>query len=232
MSCSPLVPPNVRILTIDGPSGAGKGTVARRVAAHFGWQLLDSGALYRLTALAAQRADVALTDVSALVTLIGTSDMRFASTEQGDERILLDGEEVTADIRTETCGDRASRVAAIPEVREALVAKQRAFATPPGLVADGRDMGTVIFPEADVKVFLTATAEERAQRRHNQLREKGIGVTFAALYEDIRRRDERDAGRAVAPLVPATDAKTLDTTSLSIDEVVAIIVELTEKSSK
>ncbi|MEL6208942.1 MAG: (d)CMP kinase [Pseudomonadota bacterium] len=232
MSCSPLVPPEVRILTIDGPSGAGKGTVARRVAAHFGWQLLDSGALYRLTALAAERAGVALDDVPALVALVGTSDMRFSSTEQGEERVLLNGDEVTADIRTETCGDRASRVAAIPEVREALVAKQRAFAAPPGLVADGRDMGTVIFPEADVKVFLTASAEERAQRRHNQLREKGIGVTFAALCEDIRRRDERDAGRAVAPLKPATDAKTLDTTSLSIDEVVAIIVELVEKSSK
>ncbi len=229
MSCSDAAPA-VRILTIDGPSGAGKGTVARRVAAHFGWHLLDSGALYRLTALAARRADVPLSDVEALVHLVDTVAMRFESTPEGEEKILLENDVVTSEIREETCGERASIVAAIPEVRQALVAKQREFAQAPGLVADGRDMCTVIFPEAAVKVFLTASAHERAKRRHNQLRQKGIGGTFAALYEDIRRRDARDAGRAVAPLVPAEDATEVDTTSLNIDEVVAIIVELTGKS--
>ena len=223
-------PATVPILTIDGPSGAGKGTVARRVADHFGWRLLDSGALYRLTALAADRAGVGLDDVDGLVRCVKTADMSFESTTAGDERIRLDGDEVTDDIRTEICGERASRVAALGAVREALVAKQRDFARAPGLVADGRDMGTVIFPLARAKVFLTASAEERARRRHNQLSQKGIGGTFAALYEDIRRRDERDSGRAIAPLVPAKDAMTLDTTSLSIDEVVAIIVEMVGKS--
>jgi cytidylate kinase len=222
----------VPILTLDGPSGAGKGTVARRVADHLGWHLLDSGALYRLTALGALRAGVALDDVDALLGVIERSEIDFESTASGDECIMLDGEDVTDDIRTEQTGEAASTVAALPAVRAALVAKQHSFAELPGLVADGRDMGTVIFPDAAVKVFLTASAEERAKRRHKQLKQKGIGGTFAALYEDIRRRDERDAGRAVAPLVAAHDASTLDTTSMSIEEVVSIIVELVETSLK
>ncbi|MFK7887257.1 MAG: (d)CMP kinase [Gammaproteobacteria bacterium] len=222
----------VPVLALDGPSGAGKGTVARRVADHLGWHLLDSGALYRLTALGAKRAGVALDDVEGLLGVIERSEIEFESTADGDELVLLDGATVTDEIRTEQAGDAASTVASIPAVREALVAKQHSFAQMPGLVADGRDMGTIIFPHSRLKVFLTASAEERAKRRHKQLKQKGIDGTFAALYEDIRRRDERDAGRSIAPLVPASDARTLDTTSMSIEEVVSIIVEMAEKSFK
>lgn len=221
----------VPVLTIDGPSGAGKGTVARRVAEKLGWHLLDSGALYRLVGLAAQRDGVALDDAAALVALVHASDIEFESTAAGAERILLDQQEVTDQIRTEQCGEWASQVASVPAVRDALVAKQHAFAALPGLVADGRDMGTVIFPDAVVKIFLTASAQERAQRRHKQLKQKGIGGTFSALYEDIRRRDERDAQRGVAPLMAASDAISVDTTSLNIDEVVTIILDLARKSA-
>ncbi|MEM6640148.1 MAG: (d)CMP kinase [Pseudomonadota bacterium] len=220
----------VPVLTIDGPSGAGKGTVARRVSAHFGWHLLDSGALYRLTALGARRHKVPLDDEPALAALVSELDMSFATAPDGAEVISLDGIEVTADVRTEACGDRASQVARLQAVRSALVAKQHAFARLPGLVADGRDMGTVIFPDAPYKVFLTASARERAKRRHKQLSAKGFGGTFAALYEDIRRRDERDAGRDVSPLLPARGAVIVDSTSLNIDEVVDFIVEMVETS--
>ncbi|MFK8016825.1 MAG: (d)CMP kinase [Gammaproteobacteria bacterium] len=230
MSTEACAPVDVPVLTLDGPSGAGKGTVARRVADQLGWHLLDSGALYRLVGLAAQRSATSVDDEAGLVALVASSDIEFESTMAGDERIVLNGDVVTDQIRTEQCGEWASQVAAVPAVRRALVAKQHGFAEPPGLVADGRDMGTVIFPDATLKVFLTATAHERAQRRHKQLKQKGIGGTFSALYEDIRRRDERDAQRSVAPLVAASDAFTVDTTSLNIDEVVAIILDAARKS--
>lgn len=214
------MPARVPVLTIDGPSGSGKGTVARRVAERLGWHLLDSGALYRLVALAARNSGLDASDEAAHAACAARLDVRFSSTPAGEEQIWLAGQEVTATIRTERAGDDASRVAVMPSVRAALLARQRAFAQPPGLVADGRDMGTVIFPDAEVKIFLTATAEERARRRHKQLKEKGLDVSLAALSREIAERDRRDSSRAVAPLVPASDALILDSTMLPIDDVV------------
>ena len=214
------------IITIDGPSGAGKGTVCRRVAAYLKWHLLDSGALYRLVAHAAQAANVSLDDVPALVRIATDLEVVFGADLQGEEQIWLSGQEVSTAIRSEQAGDGASRVAAIPEVRTALVARQQAFARLPGLVADGRDMGTVIFPTAGLKIFLTASAGERALRRYNQLKDKGLGANLAALSLEIAERDRRDANRAVAPLRPADDAIVLDSTSLTIDEVVAKVQAL------
>ena len=214
------------VLTIDGPSGSGKGTVARRVAEALGWHLLDSGALYRLTALAATRDGVRLDDIAGVSAIAAGLDAKFDVADDGDERILLRGEDVTAAIRNESCGELASQVAQHDEVRKALVGLQKSYLKPPGLVADGRDMGTIIFPDAGSKVFLTASPEERARRRYKQLKEKGISANLARLSIDISERDERDATRAIAPLRPAADAVQIDTTGLSIDEVVALVVEL------
>lgn len=208
-----------RIITIDGPSGSGKGTVAALVARRLGWSLLDSGALYRLVGLAALRGHIDLGDEHAVAVLARNLDVEF-----GDGKILLEKQDVTDDIRTESSGNAASKVGALPAVRQALLERQRAFAQPPGLVADGRDMGTVIFPAAEVKIFLTASPEERAQRRYKQLIEKGFSANLARLVEEIRERDERDASRAVAPLKPADDAVVVDSTALSIDEVVAEVM--------
>lgn len=216
-----------RIVTIDGPSGAGKGTVARRVAAELRWHLLDSGALYRLVAHVALSAGVAFDDVAALTRIAGTLDVRFGADLRGEEQIWLAGQEVSRAIRSEQAGDGASRVAAIPAVRSALTARQHAFARPPGLIADGRDMGTVIFPTAPLKIFLTASAEERARRRYNQLKDKGLGANLAGLSLEIAERDRRDASRPVAPLRPADDAVFLDSTALSIDAVVTQVLALT-----
>ena len=213
------------ILAVDGPSGAGKGTITRLLARRLGWHLLDSGALYRVLALAANRQRVSLDDIDALAALAHKVRVRFVSDEAGGERIYLDGEIVTDEVRTERAGDAASRIARFAEVRDALVDLQRSFARPPGVVADGRDMGTRIFTDATLKVFLTATAEERARRRHKQLKEKGINVSLAALSRDIAERDARDAQRAVAPLVPAEDARVLDSTDMSIPQVVDRIVD-------
>ena len=214
------------VLTIDGPSGSGKGTVARRVAGKLGWHLLDSGALYRLVALAATRDGVGLDDIAGLSAIADRLDARFEVATDGSEQILLRGEEVTSEIRDERCGELASQVAQYGEVRKALVGLQKSYRKAPGLVADGRDMGTVIFPCAGTKVFLTASPEERARRRHKQLKEKGISANLARLSIDISERDKRDATRAIAPLRPAADAVQIDTTGLSIDEVVALVVEL------
>jgi cytidylate kinase len=216
----------VPILTIDGPSGSGKGTVARLVADRLGWALLDSGALYRLVAYAAQSRSISLDDEAAAAAIAGDLDVRFGTDNQGHEQIWLDGQEVSAAIRTEQAGDGASRVAAMPAVRKALIARQKAFATPPGLVADGRDMGTVIFPDAPLKIYLTASAAERALRRYKQLKDKGLGANLAALSQDIAERDRRDASRPIAPLRPADDAQIIDSTSMSIDAVVARVLEL------
>ena len=207
------------VIAIDGPTASGKGTIAQRVAQALGWHYLDSGALYRLLALAAIRAGAALDDAAALVALAG----QLAPTFDG-ARIWLGGDDVTDAIRAEQVGQAASRLAVLGPVRAALVALQRAARLPPGLVADGRDMGTVIFPDAALKVFLTASAESRAKRRTKQLIEKGFSVNFDSLLQDLRERDARDAQRASAPLKPAADAFLLDSTALSIDETVEAVL--------
>ena len=219
----------VPVLTIDGPSGSGKGTVSRAVAAALGWGLLDSGALYRLVALAARRSSTSLDDGAALSRLAGRFDIRFGSGPQGEETVWLDGAEVTREIRTETAGNDASKVAAIPAVRAALLERQRAFAVPPGLVADGRDMGTVVFPHAKVKIFLTASLAERAARRHNQLKEKGVAATLAALSLEIAERDKRDTSRSASPLVASADAVVLDTTGMPVGAVVERVLAITRE---
>jgi CMP/dCMP kinase len=216
----------VPIATIDGPSSSGKGTISRIVAARVGWHLLDSGALYRLVALGGILQGLDPDDVEQHVALARRMRVEFGSGAAGEERVLLDGEEVTQKIRTEQAGAGASRVAVWPAVRSALTERQRSFAKPPGLVADGRDMGTVIFPGAQLKVFLTASAEERAQRRHKQLIEKGSAASLAALSREIAERDLRDSTREVAPLKPAPDAQLLDSTGLSIDAVVERVLSL------
>ena len=219
----------VPVLTIDGPSGSGKGTISRLVAARLGWQLLDSGALYRLVALAGQRAGLAADDVAGHVQQARDMQVRFGATPEGAEQVLLGSppEDVTRALRSEEAGQGASRVAAWPPVRDALFERQRAFARPPGLVADGRDMGTVVFPDARVKIFLTASAEERALRRYKQLKDKGSGASLAALSLEIAERDRRDSTRAVAPLKPAADAVLVDSTGLSIEAVVdRVLAEL------
>lgn len=212
------------VITIDGPVSSGKGTVARRVAAALGWHLLDSGALYRLLGLHARNQGVALDDEAALVSLAHNLPVRFRE-DQGEMVILLADQDVSDVLRTEEVGELASRVAVLQPVRDALMARQKAFAEPPGLVADGRDMGTVVFTSAPLKIYLTASAEERARRRYNQLKDKGFGANLAALVEDIRARDDRDINRPVAPLRPADDAVQIDSTDLSVDDVVNRILD-------
>ena len=215
---------NSPVITIDGPSGAGKGTVCQRLAEKLGWSLLDSGAIYRVLALAALHHEVALDNEEALVALASHLDVSFVAGSDG-VRIVLEGEEVSAAIRTEQSGNAASKIAAFPRVREALLRRQRAFRSAPGLIADGRDMGTVVFPDAEAKIFLDASAEERANRRLKQLQEKGFDVNFDRLLIEIRERDERDRNRPVAPLRPADDALILDSTSMAIDAVVDAILQ-------
>ncbi|HEY6453344.1 MAG TPA: (d)CMP kinase [Steroidobacteraceae bacterium] len=216
---SPPVPGSAPVVAIDGPSGSGKGTVSRLLAHRSGWHLLDSGALYRLVALAGALAGIPGEDVEAHARLAERMRIEFTSDARGAELVLLDGREVGAALRTEPMGAGASRVAAWPAVRQALLERQRAFARPPGLIADGRDMGTVIFPHAQLKIFLTASGDERARRRYKQLKEKDSSVTLAALSLEIAERDRRDMTRSAAPLVPAADAIVLDSTALDAAEV-------------
>jgi cytidylate kinase len=214
------------VITIDGPSGSGKGTISRAVARRIGWHLLDSGALYRLVALAGMLAGLTPEDVAGHARLAEAKDVVFGVGPDGEERVMLGGRDVTAEIRSEEAGQGASRVAAWPMVRSALLERQRAFAQPPGLVADGRDMGTVVFPHADLKIFLTASPEERALRRYKQLKDKGCDVSLPALSREIAQRDSRDSTRAVAPLRPAPDAAVIDSTGLSIEAVIGRVLEL------
>jgi cytidylate kinase len=225
------IPHSVPVLTIDGPSGSGKGTIARKVADQLGWHILDSGAIYRAVGYAASAAGVDPGDAEAVARLAGATRLEFLDPgDGGDTRVIIDGKDATDAIRTETAGAAASRIAAQTAVREALVAKQLAFRRPPGLVADGRDMGTVIFPDAPYKVFLTASAGERAERRYKQLKAKGLQVTLASLLHEIEVRDARDASRTVAPLRPAADAVVIDTTDLTIEAVVEAVLALVHKA--
>ena len=210
---------NIPVITIDGPGGAGKGTLCKAMAEALGWHLLDSGAIYRVLALAALHHHVDVESEEALVPLAAHLDVRFISTD-GTLEVILEGEDVSAAIRTQEVANTASKVAAFPRVREALLRRQRAFRELPGLIADGRDMGTVVFPDAPVKIFLDASAQERAHRRMLQLQEKGFSVNFERLLSEIKERDDRDRNRSVAPLVPAADALVLDSTELNIEQVI------------
>ena len=212
------------VITIDGPSGVGKGTISHLLTRELGWHFLDSGALYRLLALAAERHAIALQDIPTLVTEAEKLDVSFPVNEQGELNVVLENQEVSGSIRTEQCGNAASRVAAIPEVRQALLQRQRDFRQWPGLVADGRDMGTTVFPDAEAKIFLTASAEIRAERRYKQLKEKGLDVKLRSLIEEIEERDLRDRTRSISPLKPAEDAVIIDTSVLGIDEVFEKVV--------
>jgi cytidylate kinase len=220
---------SIPVITIDGPSGAGKGTVSRLVADQLGWQLLDSGAIYRVLAVALLHHNIEVGEEEPLIPIAAHLDVQFEITSDGESKVILEGEDVSNSIRTEEVGALASKVAAFPRIREALLRRQRAFRVEPGLVADGRDMGTVVFTDAPVKVFLTASAEERAERRFKQLKEKGFDVKIGRLLDDIRQRDERDQNRTVAPLVPAEGALIIDSTELSIQEVVNKILSFTNE---
>lgn len=221
VSSSDLAP----VITIDGPSGSGKGTIASTVADRLGFHFLDSGALYRVVALASLNRKIPEDDIQALTELAKTTPIDFKRGENGESRVLLGGQDITRDLRQERVGDRASRIAPIGQLREALLDRQRRWRRRPGLMADGRDMGTVVFPDADLKIYLTASAEVRAERRHKQLIEKGIEANIAGLLADIVERDNRDSNRKIAPLVAAEDAITIDSSGLSIEEVVTKVLD-------
>lgn len=221
----------IPVITIDGPSGSGKGTISRHLAQELGWHFLDSGALYRLVGLGGAKHGIANSDEAKIAEYARHLDVRFEASQPDDEpRIFLEDQDVTNELRTETCGELASKVAAIPAVREALLARQRHFRQMPGLVADGRDMGTTVFPQANFKLFLTASAEVRAQRRYKQLKEKGNSVSLSALVHDINQRDARDRSRSVSPLVPAPDAVILDTSEMDIPQVMQRVQELVRQA--
>ncbi|HVC02981.1 MAG TPA: (d)CMP kinase [Steroidobacteraceae bacterium] len=220
------------VIAIDGPSGAGKGTVSRSVAQALGWFLLDSGALYRLVALQAREAGIELTDEAGLGGIAAELEPRFGATRSGGDVVRLRDRDVTLAIRTEQAGNDASKVAALPSVRRALLERQRRFAVPPGLVADGRDMGSVVFPDAELKIFLSASAEERAARRHKQLKEQGVTANLAALSLEIAERDRRDRTRAVSPLVASPDAVSIDTTGVPVETVVERILGIARERMK
>jgi cytidylate kinase len=206
----------VPVITLDGPSGTGKGTLCQLLAKHLKWNMLDSGAIYRVLAYEAREKQIELHDVEKLKDLARGLNLRFESSDTYVVHTILDNEDVSLAIRSEQCGQDASRIAALPEVRQALLERQRGFAQPPGLVTDGRDMGTVVFPGAILKIFLYASEEERANRRYLQLKEKGINVSLAQVVEELVKRDVRDTARMHSPLKPATDAVQIDTTRLSI----------------
>jgi len=219
------------VLTIDGPSGSGKGTVAKALAKHLGFHLLDSGAIYRVTALAVEKKKLESHQIEAIAELAENLDLTFSVQDSGLVKVLLEGEDVNARLRTEECGLMASKIASIPEVRAALLQRQKAFLELPGLVADGRDMGTVVFPQARAKIFLNASAEVRAQRRFDQLKGNGVHAIMASLVNEIQERDENDRNRSVSPLVPAVDALEIDSSNMSISEVVSQVIDFWESKA-
>jgi len=222
----------VPVIAIDGPGGSGKGVISQRLSEKLGFHLLDSGALYRVVGVAAQKHTISIADEVALAKMAKFLDIRFKTTGNPEQpvSVILDGHEITNDIRTDEAGVNASKVASLPAVRRALHGLQHSFRRPPGLVADGRDMGTIVFADAGLKIFLTATPEERAERRYKQLKDKDIGVSLLALLDSIRERDARDMNRTVAPLVPAQDAVIIDSTGISIDEVLhQVLSEVTNR---
>ncbi len=223
-----MVEANIPVVTIDGPSGTGKGTISLRLAEQLGWNFLDSGALYRVLAHAALQEHISLDDESALAERAARLKIDFspAPTVPGENRVVLDDADVTQAIRTEECAAAASQVAALPRVRQALLSLQRGFRKAPGLVADGRDMGTVVFPDAGLKIFLCASPEERAERRYKQLKQKGVSVNVPQLLRDIAERDARDSQRAASPLKPASDASIIDTTGVGIEAVFDCVMRL------
>ncbi|MCW8878081.1 MAG: (d)CMP kinase [Kangiellaceae bacterium] len=222
-----------KIITIDGPSGSGKGTISQMVADKLGWHMLDSGALYRVLGLAAQRHSIDVSDEEQVAQLARNLDVQFViNRKNGEIEPVLEGENLASVIRTDEAGQAASKVAVIPSVREALLARQRDFYQEPGLVADGRDMGTIVFPDAPVKIFLTASAECRAERRYKQLKNKGVSANMRALLDSIKARDERDQTRSVAPLVPAEGAFVVDSSQLTISEVLTQVLDFAAKSFK
>ena len=225
----PLNSPHI-IVTIDGASGVGKGTIARLVALHFGFHLLDSGSLYRGLALAASKLGIGLERSQELSLLARNFDWQCIADTSGKAKYSLDGEDISRDIRTEQCAERASQLAALPEVRQALLQKQRDFLKPPGLVAEGRDMGTVVFPQAQTKIFLTASAQVRIKRRHKQLQELGKSASISEIEEEMLQRDARDMSRCTSPLVPAQDAFVIDNTYSDIDESCKLVIDRVEQS--
>ncbi|KTD22803.1 cytidylate kinase [Legionella lansingensis] len=220
---------NVPVITLDGPSGTGKGTICHMLANHLNWNVLDSGCIYRVLALAAKRKGVDFNNEHALAELAHNLNLKFATNPHEKMQIFLDGEDVTEEIRSEECGQNASKIAVLPAVRKALLARQRAFAELPGLVTDGRDMGTVVFPKAVLKIYLYASPEERAHRRYLQLKEKGIDASLAEVVDELAKRDARDTSRLHAPLKPAEDAAFIDTTGLTIVQVFNNVLKLVDE---
>lgn len=220
---------SVPVITIDGPSGTGKGTICQKLAAHLGWHLLDSGVIYRALAVQASNQCIDLSDINQLVQAAKTLDLQFNLLKNGKQQILLAGEDISQSIRNEDCGRIASTISVYPEVRQALLERQRDFASMPGLVTDGRDMGTVVFPEAQLKLYLDASQQERAKRRYLELKDKGIHVSLAEVVDQLSQRDKRDSEREHSPLKPANDAIIIDTTDLNITQVFNNVLNLVEE---